>query len=99
MLALCKLPFSIDDVGLAFKGASITIDTKLSDVGLREGDCIDVTVNGAMRKGIQEVMEADGEVVADLCTTPHINERTFLANELAAITVLILQFGCSLPPS
>ena len=50
MLALCKLPFFIADVELAFKGASITIDTKLSDVGLREGDCIDVTVNGAMRK-------------------------------------------------
>lgn len=99
MLALCKLPFSIDDVGLAFKGASITIDTKLSDVGLREGDCIDVTVNGAMQESIPLVMEVNDDVIADLCTTPHINERTFLANELAAITVLILQFGCSLPPS
>ena len=56
MLALCKLPFSIDDVGLAFKGTSITIDTKLSDVGLREGDCIDVTVNGAMQESIPLVM-------------------------------------------
>ena len=93
MLALCKLPFFIADVELAFKGASITIDTKLSDVGLREGDCIDVTVNGAMQESIPLVMEVKDDVIADLSMLLQFYDFYFLAHDLATVTVLILQFG------
>ena len=93
MLALCKLPFSIDDVELAFKGASITIDTKLSDVGLREGDCIDVTVNGAMQESIPLVMEVKDDVIADLSMLLQFYDFYFRVHDLATVTVLILQFG------
>ena len=93
MLALCKLPFSIDDVELAFKGTSITIDTKLSDVALGEGDCIDVTVNGAMQESIPLVMEVKDDVIADLSMLLQFYDFYFLAHDLATVTVLILQFG------
>ena len=93
MLALCKLPFFIADVELAFKGASITIDTKLSDVGLREGDCIDVIVNGAMQESIPLVMEVNDDMIADLSFLPQFCDFYFLAHDLATVTILVLQFG------
>lgn len=91
MLSLCKLPYPTHGITLPSLSGGHVFHYTLEELGLCEGDCVEVTAT-TDRVQNKVGVEEDGEVVVCLSAKDYWS-NAYYSNELAWVTVARIHVG------